>query len=131
MYEHKSDKLFPNTSISGGVVIIYRDATKNFGPIDVFTPYDELNTIVKKVDVVSCEDLSSIVSNRGMYRYSDLAYIEQPEEMEKTADRRIAPSAFERMPKLFTEQKPNDGHEYIQICGNKCLFLKRMALLAR
>lgn len=38
--------------------------------------------------------------------------------MLKTADRRIAPSSFERMPKLFTEEKPNDKHEYVQILGN-------------
>ena len=37
--------------------------------------------------------------------------------MKKTADKRIAPSAFERMPILFTTQKPNDGFEYIQIYG--------------
>ena len=45
-------------------------------------------------------------------------YREQPEEMEKTSDRRISTSAFERMPKLFTEAKPNDGNEYIQMYGN-------------
>lgn len=38
--------------------------------------------------------------------------------MTKTADARIAPSAFERMPDLFTDEKPNDGNEYIQIYGN-------------
>lgn len=38
--------------------------------------------------------------------------------MKKTADRRIAPSAFERMPSLFTEDKPNDGYKYVQLLGN-------------
>ena len=38
--------------------------------------------------------------------------------MKKTADRRIAPSAFERMPELFTEEKPQNGYEYVQILGN-------------
>lgn len=58
-----------------------------------------------------------IVTNRGLYKYSDIAYKEEPEEMKKTADRRVAPSAFERMPKLFTENKPEDGKEYIKIYG--------------
>ena len=62
--------------------------------------------------------MSDIITNRGQYRYSDLVYAEEPNEMEKTADPRIAPSAFERMPKLFVENKPNDGKEYIQIFGN-------------
>ena len=38
--------------------------------------------------------------------------------MKKTADRRIAPSAFDRMPNLFTSDKPSDGYEYVQIYGN-------------
>ena len=38
--------------------------------------------------------------------------------MKKTADKRIAPSAFERMPLLFTESKPDDGREYVQMLGN-------------
>lgn len=37
--------------------------------------------------------------------------------MKRTSDRRIAPSAFERMPELFTDEKPDDGEEYIQIYG--------------
>ena len=49
------------------------------------------------------ESLSEVITNRGTYKYSSLAYSEQPEEMKKTADKRIAPSAFERMPLLFTE----------------------------
>src|SRR5699024_12613538 len=53
-----------------------------------------------------------------IYKYSDLAYKEEHDEMTKTADRRIAPSAFERMPKLFKIIKPEDGKEYIRIYGN-------------
>ena len=117
-FEPKSDKVFSNTDIKGGIAITYRDKRKNFGAIDVFTHYPELNSIRTRVDAISTKSLSEIITNRGLYRYSDLAYKEQPEEMLKTADRRIAPSAIERMPLLFTEEKPNDGNEYIQIYGN-------------
>lgn len=118
MYEQKSEKIFPGVSISGGVAVIYRDANKSFGAIDTFTPFQELNSIVKKVDAITDRSLMEIVSNRGQYRYSDLAYSERPEEMKLTADRRIAPSAFERMPELFTDSKPDDTHSYIRIYGN-------------
>lgn len=64
------------------------------------------------------ESIMSIITNRGVYRYSALAYEECPNEMKKTSDPRIAPSAFERMPKLFQIEKPVDGLEYIQIYGN-------------
>lgn len=117
-YESNSSKVFPDTSISGGLAILYRDADRAIGPIGVFTPYDELNRIVKKVCCKTEASLSSVVTNRGMYRYSDLVYKEHPEEMLGASDRRIAPSCFERMPSLFTANKPNDGEEYIEIYGN-------------
>ena len=50
--------------------------------------------------------LTEIITNRGLYRYSDLAYEECPDSMKKTADARIAPSAFERMPELFLDVRP-------------------------
>lgn len=67
---------------------------------------------------MSPQNLGGLITNRGLYKYSDAAYEERPEEMKKTADRRVAPSAFERMPDLFTEDKPDDGVEYIRIFGN-------------
>lgn len=117
-YEGDASKIFANTAINGGVAITYRDVTKNYGAIGVFTAFEELNSILHKVQSVPEGSFGDMVTNRGLYKYSDLAYTEQPEEMLKTADRRIAPSAFERMPALFTENQPDDGHEYIRIYGN-------------
>lgn len=117
MYEQDASKVFAGKSITGGVVVTYRDKERNFGAIEVFSPFEEMNTIVMKTTDEN-HNLSEIVSNRGLYKYSDVAYQEEPKEMEKTADRRIAPSAFERMPRLFTEYKPNDGKKYIRIYGN-------------
>lgn len=116
-YEPESSKVFSNTSISGGVAVVYHDQNKIVGPIGTFTAYPELNSIVSKVEAENFKSLSEWVTNRGLYRYSDLAYSEAPEEMKLTADRRIAPSAFERMPQLFTTNKPDDGKSYIQIYG--------------
>ncbi|MBQ3717786.1 MAG: Eco57I restriction-modification methylase domain-containing protein [Methanomicrobium sp.] len=113
-YENAGD-VFPNTEIKGGVAVSYIDKTKKFGAIRMFTPYPELNSILKKIGVFD-HSMSDIITNRGSYRYSDLAYEKEPVEMKKTSDRRIAPSCFERMPKLFTDEKPNDG-EYIKIIG--------------
>ena len=110
--------MFINKDIKGGIAITYRDSKSNFGAIGVFTAFPELNLIKKKVESVSDRSLCEIITNRGLYRYSDNAYSEQPDEMKKTADSRIAPSAFERMPLIFTEKKPDDGKEYIEIYGN-------------
>ena len=49
MYEQQSAKVFANTDIKGGVVVTYRDETKNYGELGTFTSYPALNAIVKKV----------------------------------------------------------------------------------
>ena len=117
-FTQNSSEVFSNTDIKGGVAITYIDNEKKYQPIVAFTPFEELNSIKQKVEMKHERSLSDVVTNRGLYRYSDKAYEEKPEELEKTADRRIAPSSFERMPLLFTKEKPNDGEEYIQIYGN-------------
>jgi type II restriction enzyme len=117
-YEPNASKIFPSTSINGGIVVTYHNRCKNYGAIRVFTAFPELNSILRKVTHVSTNTIVDAVTNRGLYKYSDLAYKEQPDEMRKTADKRIAPSSFERMYKLFTPEKPDDRHEYIRIYGN-------------
>lgn len=49
-YESDSTKVFPNVSIPGGVAVTFRDKQQNFGNIDVFTAYPELNSIADKVN---------------------------------------------------------------------------------
>ncbi len=48
LYESDCKKVFPNTDIKGGVAITYYDRTREFAPIQVFTPYEELNGILQK-----------------------------------------------------------------------------------
>ncbi len=117
-YWSDSSEVFPTVDIKGGVAVTYWDKYKEFEPIRFFTAFEELRSILEKIEKFGEDSLSNIITNRGTYKYSDLAYTEQPDEMLKTADRRIAPSSFERMPKLFTEKKPNDEHQYVQILGN-------------
>lgn len=117
-YEQKSSDVFENTDIKGGVCIGYRDATKDFGKIEAFLTFDELNSIKRKVNTKDANSLMNVMTNRGIYKFSQSAYEEEPDELSKTSDSRISTSAFERMPKLFTDKKPEDNnHEYIQMFG--------------
>lgn len=118
MYKEDSNDVFPNVDIKGGVAITFYNKAEDFGEIGIYTRYKEQNSIRRKVWLKQPESLMNIITNRGVYRYSALAYEECPKEMKKTSDPRIAPSAFERMPKLFQIEKPVDGLEYIQIYGN-------------
>ena len=117
-YWSNSLEVFPTVDIKGGVAVTYWNKDETYQPIKFFTPHKELQSILYKVEQLMQESLSEVITNRGTYKYSSLAYSEQPEEMKKTADKRIAPSAFERMPLLFTESKPDDGREYVQMLGN-------------
>lgn len=117
-YTSNSTDVFPNVDIKGGVAITYRDSDQLFGKIGTYCSFAELNSIRKKVWTISTISLMTIILNRGQYRYSDKVYVDHPEEMKKTSDRRISTNAFERMPKLFTKEKPKDNNEYIQMYGN-------------
>ena len=116
-YEQKSANIFPNTDIKGGVAIVYRDVEKNFGGIDTFTSFTELNSIVHKVEKRTSRTLDEIISNRGQYRFTDKIYQDYPEEMKRISDRRISTNAFDSLPSLFTNEMPSDGTDYIQIFG--------------
>lgn len=45
-YEPDSSKVFANTEIKAGVVVSFRNVNDDFGAISVFTPYNELNSIL-------------------------------------------------------------------------------------
>ncbi|NBI41751.1 N-6 DNA methylase, partial [[Haemophilus] felis] len=116
-YNQKSDEVFAGTDIKGGVAVLLRDTTKKYNPIGIFTVFEELNSIIHKVEKLTDKTLDEIVSNRGQYRYTDAIYEDYPEEMKQISDRRIASNAFQKLPHLFTDEKPEDGEEYVQIFG--------------
>lgn len=60
-YEQDSSKVFGNTDIKGGVTVTYRDLTKNYGAIEVFSPYGELRSINSKVSDVSKTSIKEII----------------------------------------------------------------------
>ena len=117
-HEQESSKVFANTDIKGGVAITYRDTTKNFGAIGTHTAFPELNSILRKtISKEGFRTFSSIIANRGLYRFSKKAYVEHPQELAKMTDSRVGASSFERMPSLFTEEKPLDEYDYAQFLG--------------
>lgn len=116
-FEQNSAKIFPDNDVKGGVAILLRDEDKEFGEIETFTSYDELDSILHKVAELTSRSLDEIISNRGQYRYSDEIYKDYPAEMKQISDRRIASNAFKKLPNLFTDVPPDNGGEYIQILG--------------
>lgn len=78
-YEPKSAKVFMGTDIKGGVAITYRDVDKDLGPIGIFTIFEVLNTIVKKIEKYpGFETFSNLVYPQGIYRFSNKLFQDYP-----------------------------------------------------
>ena len=78
-YEAESDKVFPNISIKGGVAISYRNALKNFGEIEIFTPFVQLNNILNKVRGKEFKSLSEIIVTSYAYHFTEKIYADFPD----------------------------------------------------
>lgn len=119
-YEPNSKKLFPSSTFEGGVVITLRDANENFGAIETFIAFDELISIQKKVcvDDKNFRPLSEIVFGRTKYfltkkfieDHPNAPFLDRKDDFFKS-------NLFQYAAKYFFNDKPNDGHEYIQVCG--------------
>ena len=120
-YELDSKELFPTSDIKGGVVITYRDTNQNFGAIDTFTPFSELNSIMRKVVTdKTFKPFGDIIRGQMTYRLSAKAYEDIPDLSSRVSERTdtaLRTNAFEVMPDIFLTSKPNDGREYLQILG--------------
>jgi type II restriction enzyme len=122
-YFQKSIDVFPTVDIKGGVAITYRDANEIFGSIGFFSEFKELRDILKKVTSHSnfvTGEFAKLVSNRGMYRFSDLFFIENPsaqKALDTGTGNMITSNSFNLYPTIFIEDKPNNSDDYIQLFG--------------
>jgi len=110
MYERVSDKIFPNTSIIGGIAVTYRDSSKILGPIDVFTSYPELNSILSKVELYNrnSDDFGSLMYVQNKFDLKSL-FKDYPEFKVRLGgngkERRLTSSIFKVLPEIFSDIK--------------------------
>ncbi len=120
-YEENCKEVFPNQDIKAGIVCTYRNTKKDFGPIEIFTKYAELNTIIHKVkNKEGFSSMASIVVSRTAYRFTNVMHREHPEaesQLSKGHAYDVSTNIFERLPQIFHCTKPTDGKEYIGIYG--------------
>lgn len=109
-YIPKSEAVFANTSIMGGVAISYRDSMKKCGAVGVFTPFVELNSILKKASPQN--EKNSVMSVIYIQTRFDLdaLYKEHPDYQRiigsKGKDKRLRNNIFEKIT-AFRESKCN------------------------
>jgi hypothetical protein len=120
-FNPKSDEVFPNTDIKGGVVVLYRHKDKEFGAIETFIPYEELRSIYRKVKKQNKSgNISELVSGADSHRFTDALLSENPiltTRTDKSHWKAVATVVFERYPEVFFDKKPADGEDYVQVFG--------------
>ncbi|MBF0921978.1 MAG: Eco57I restriction-modification methylase domain-containing protein [Atopobium sp.] len=120
-YEADASKIFPNTDIKGGVAVSLHDGTRTLDPIGTYIPYNILRSIWEKV--TKCGDFISfdgIVRTAYAYHFTDTLHDENPDAkecMSKGHAYDLKSNVLEKLPDIFYEKKPNDGHEYIKVLG--------------
>ena len=110
LYQQDSSKIFPKTDIKGGIAITLRDANEVIGPIGTFTIYNQLNSIVRKVN--TSDNLSTIISSQGLFRFSEYALKLHPEILKKTGKgtkSKITSKVFGSLNEIFTLSPNSDS----------------------
>lgn len=106
-YTQKSDQVFPNTDIKGGIAVTYRNANEDHEAIETFTVFPELNSILHKVVPKMDKDIRSIIYLQNKFDLDKL-YKAFPEYRELIGsngrEKRLTTSIFEQL-SLFSEQK--------------------------
>lgn len=116
-FEQDSSKVFANTDIKGGVAITYRDETKDFGAIQIFTHFEELNSILKKVsNAKGFKSIDDFIFVQNKFNL-DALYKEHPNYKNiigsSGKERRLTTPIFSQLD-VFTQEK-NDNN--VQILG--------------
>ncbi len=119
-YEADSSKIFSNTVIKGGIVISYRDTTKDFGAIKIFTNYSEMNDVLKKVlNHDEYKSIDEIVFSRTSFRFTDKLHDDFPDAknlLSKGHMYDVSSNIFQRLPFVFLDE-PTDDKDYVKIIG--------------
>lgn len=119
--EQDSSKIFPNTDIKGGVAITYHDNGEDFGAIETFTSYQELNSILLRIrkEHTFC-GMNSIIISSYAYHFTEKMHKDFPDAKAKLSEGHaydLKSNVFDKLPDIFSIDKPDDGYEYIRILG--------------
>lgn len=110
--------VFSTVDIKGGVAIIIRNQNVEYGSINVFTAYEQLNSILYAVTTYSnFSSIKNIISSQGLYRFSDKLFEEHPEAVAASGEgtgAKIVSKTVELLPNIFTQQ-PHDNFDCIKM----------------
>lgn len=118
LFEQNSDKIFPRTDIKGGLAITLRDSDKNFGELITFTAFNELNSILKKVEQSkNFQSIANIAHSYSTYKLTEKLHKDFPDAEQMLSKWDVVSNIFDSLGNVFYDIKPNDDFEYVQIIG--------------
>ena len=132
-YEPDCRVYFPNQDIKGGIAITYHDVKKEFGAISIFTPYEELNSILHKCfPTDQIHGLNEIAVSSYAYHFTDELHVDFPFAKYKEVDGKnvgrlskghdydLKSNVFDSLPEVFLDSIPDKNNsEYIKMIGRQ------------
>lgn len=135
-FNQNASEIFSNTDIKGGVAVIYRDSTKKFGAIHQFIPNNNLRSLFTKFSGDTHQSIESIIcGGRSDLKFNNLCLKTYPTikkdrlkaiqskstkkitELAPNEEFELKSSAFEVLPYIFKDEKPQDISSYYRILG--------------
>lgn len=134
-YNQKSNEVFPNTDIKGGVVVIYRNKEKEFGAIKNFVPDETLRKISQRFNPDAENNLPTIMfGGRSDLKFNNVFLSDYPESPMKRLEQiqrkrpgvlKLGPneeyelksSTFDSLDYVFELKEPENPKEYWKILG--------------
>jgi len=106
-YEADASKVFPNTEIKGGIAITIRTEAKKYGEIGIFTEFEELQMILKKVMPHCKSNISDVCIGAVPYKYTQALRDDHPEWIHLAGNSfDLRTNAFDKLgEKIFYESK--------------------------
>ncbi len=122
-YEPDGSRIFPNTDIKGGIAISYHDNTTEFGAIEVFTSFPELNSIMHKAAPKrELDSLTPVTYNQNKFNL-DALYADYPKYKQIIGsdgrDKRFRNNIFEKISLFSTERKSEDDIAILGLIKNR------------
>lgn len=123
-YNQDSSQIFANTDIKGGIAITYHDNNREFGAIKTFTPFEELNSIMRKIITYkNFKSIMPIVFIQTRFNLNELFKI-YPNAKNQIGsygkDKRLEKNIFIKVSEAFYEEKQsNNDISVIGIIKNK------------
>lgn len=113
-YWPNSTEVFPTVDVKGGIATSYWNNKMIFGPIGMFSAFDELRHILYKVEQSNPLPFSNLVAPRELYRITDELYQEHPElNGRQSAGHKYSFGAniFDVFPEIFFDECPQGMEE--------------------